>query len=162
MEAVLIHSAIWAILRCHKEEKYTVKVMYFHYFSPELLMRRLAVPLEGGAGSGTEFPTNVPVPPTTDLLLHEGWSVVRKCWKGKTGIGSFVTTQIKEKRKRKNLPWGNWDFLFCPCLSWKGGVVLVINYFFHDIFRFLDHAFLWHRDKATWSRAAIFSLSPFL
>lgn len=53
--------------------------MYFHSFSQELLMRRVSVPLEGGAGSGTEFPTITPVPPTiTDLFPHEGWSVVSK------------------------------------------------------------------------------------
>lgn len=160
--AVLIPSVFWASLRSHREEeKYTVKIMYFHYFSPELPMRRVSVPLEGGAGSRTEFPTDVPVPLTvTDLFFCEGWFIFRKCWTSKTG--SFITTDIKEKRKRKNLTSGNLDFLFCFCLSWKQDVFLVINHVFHNIFRFLDHAFPWHRDKVTWSRAEICSFSPFL
>lgn len=47
------------------KRKHTFPSLCFHYFSLELLTRTVSIPLEGGAGSVTEFPANVLVPPTT-------------------------------------------------------------------------------------------------
>lgn len=47
-------------------KKHTFPSLCFHYFSIELLTGTVSIPLEGGAGSVTEFPANVlVVPPTT-------------------------------------------------------------------------------------------------
>lgn len=46
--------------------------MNFHCFSPELLTKTVSIQLEGGAGSVTKFPTNIPVPHVINFCVKHG------------------------------------------------------------------------------------------
>lgn len=86
--------------------------------------------------------------------MKDGWSVVTKTWKGKTGTWRstyaekfYNNNKKNQKRKGRISPEVPLNFWVCFCFSWKWDVVLVTNHVFHIIFRFLDHAFLWLWDN---------------